>query len=92
MYAGTKFNWYDQSGIEVAVDQQEIANRPLFMTAFTADKGTEELVRLYGDDFYKMFGRNLSFAKHGQPLLQAGRVIDKGAELLVKRDVAKDAT
>ena len=92
MYAGTKFNWYDQSGIEVTVDQQEIANRPLFMTAFTADKGTEELVRLYGDDFYKMFGRNLSFAKHGQPLLQAGRVIDKGAELLVKRVVAKDAT
>ena len=92
MYAGTKFNWYDQSGIQVTTDQQDIVNRPLFMTAFTADKGTEELVRLYGDDFYKMYGRNLSFAKHGQPLLQAGRVIDKGAELLVKRVVAKDAT
>ena len=92
MYAGTKFNWYDQSGIETTVEQVEITNRPLFMTAITADKGTEDLVRLYGDDFYKMYGRSLSFAKHGQPLLQAGRIIDKGAELLVKRIVANDAT
>ena len=92
MYAGTKFNWYDQSGIQQDVEQVEIVNRPLFMTAISADKGTEELVRLYGDDFYKMYGRNLSFAKHGQPLLQAGRIIDAGAELLVKRVVAADAT
>ena len=92
MYAGSKFNWYDQSGITRDTEVVEIVNRPLFLTAITADKGTEELVRLYGDDFYKMYGRNLSFAKHGQPLLQAGRVIDKGAELLVKRVVAEDAT
>ena len=92
MYAGTKFNWYDQSGITVSDDRVELVNRPLFLTGITADKGTESLVRLYGDDFYKMFGRNLSFAKHGQPLLQAGRIIDSGAELLVKRVVAEDAT
>ena len=92
MYAGTKFNWYDQSGIQETVETSEIVNRPLFMTAITADKGTEELVRLYGDDFYKMYGRNLSFTKHGQPLLQAGRIIDQGAELLVKRVVAEDST
>ena len=92
MYAGTKFNWYDQSGIQVTTETMEIVNRPLFMTAITADKGTEELVRLHGDDFYKMYGRNLSFNKHGQPLLQAGRIIDEGAELLVKRVVAEDST
>ena len=92
MYAGTKFNWYDQSGISEVVDQVQLIDRPLFMAGITADKGTEDLVRLYGDDFYKMYGRNLSFAKHGQPLLQAGRIIDAGAELLVKRVVAEDAT
>ena len=92
MYAGTKFNWYDQSGITESVDRVELVNRPLFLAGITADKGTESLVRLYGDDFYKMFGRSLSFAKHGQPLLQAGRIIDSGAELLVKRVVAEDAT
>ena len=92
MYAGTKFNWYDQSGINQTVEAEEIVNRPLFMTGITADKGTEELVRLHGDDFYKMYGRNLSFTKHGQPLLQAGRIIDQGAELLVKRVVAEDST
>ena len=92
MYAGTKFNWYDQSGITQTVEAEEIVNRPLFMTGITADKGTEELVRLHGDDFYKMYGRNLSFTKHGQPLLQAGRIIDQGAELLVKRVVAEDST
>ena len=92
MYAGTKFNWYDQSGISEATTRVELVNRPLFFTGITADKGTESLVRLYGDDFYKMYGRSLSFTKHGQPLLQAGRIIDSGAELLVKRVVAEDAT
>ena len=92
MYAGTKFNWYDQSGITEAVEREDVVSRPLFMTAITADKGTEELVRLRDDDFYKMFGRNLSFNKHGQPLLQAGRIIDQGAELLVKRIAAEDST
>ena len=92
MYAGTKFNWYDQSGITETVERVELDNQPLFFAGITADKGTEELVRLSGEDFYKMYGRSLSFTKHGQPLLQAGRIIDAGAELLVKRVVAEDAT
>lgn len=38
-----------------------------------------------------MYGKNISFARHGQPLLQAAMSINAGAELLCKRLVADDA-
>ena len=92
MYAGTKFNWYDNSAIASAATAVDYDYRTLFLSGFSADKGTEKAIRIHGDDFYKMYGRNLSFTKHGQPLLQAARVIDAGGELYVKRVAAADAT
>lgn len=92
MYPGTKFNWYDKSQFATTTASDGLAIAPLFLTAFSADKGTEEMIRVSGEDFYKMYGKNLSFAKHGQALLQAGRIIDTGAELLCKRVVPESAT
>ena len=92
MYPGTKFNWYDNSQFgtttPIAVDPAP----PLFLTAFTADKGTEKMIRISGEDFYKMYGDTLSFTNHGQALIQAGNIIDNGAELLCKRIVPNNAT
>ena len=57
MYPGTKFNWYDASQFSTTTATDTIANAPLFLTAFSADKGTEEMIRISGDDFYKMYGK-----------------------------------
>lgn len=88
----TKFNWIDQSWFDTEEVVAEYDAKTLFLALITADKGKEDVVRLYGDDFYRMFGRKLSFEKHGLPLLQAKAIIDAGGELLVKRFVADDAT
>ena len=92
MYPGTKFNWYDNSqfGTTTPITVEPIP--PLLLTAFTADKGTEKMIRISGEDFYKMYGNTLSFTNHGQVLIQAGNIIDNGAELLCKRIVPNDAT
>lgn len=92
MYPGTKFNWYDNSQFNTTTANTGLNNAPLFLTAFSADKGTEEMIRVSGDDFYRMYGDSLSFANHGQVLIQAGKLIDTGAELLCKRIVSSSAT
>lgn len=88
----TKFNWIDQSWFDTEEVVATYDAKTLFFAMLTADKGSEEVVRLDGDNFYRMFGRKLSFDKHGLPLLQAKAIIDAGGELLVKRFVAEDAT
>ena len=90
MRPGTIFNWIDQSGIQKNIVQTP--TMPLMLTAFSSDKGPEDLRRVYGEDFYKLYGYDISFERHGQPLLQAANIIDNGGELLVKRVVASDAT
>ena len=92
MYPGTKFNWYDNSQFSTTTATTVANNAPLFLTAFSADKGTEEMIRISGEDFYQMYGNSLSFANHGQVLIQAGKIIDAGAELLCKRIVPEAAT
>ena len=92
MYPGTKFNWYDNSQFSTTTATTVANNAPLFLTAFSADKGTEEMIRISGEDFYQMYGSSLSFANHGQVLIQAGKIIDAGAELLCKRIVPEAAT
>lgn len=88
----TTFNWIDQSYLQAETAVREYPNKTLFLAMLTSDKGTEDMIRVYGDDFYKQVGRVLSFEKHGQPLLQAKKIIDAGGELLMKRFVAEDAT
>lgn len=65
---------------------------PLFFQGFSSEKGPENLRVVSGDLFYKLYGREASFAKHGQPLLQAKSIIDNGGTLLAKRVVAENAT
>lgn len=91
MYPGVIVEYSDQSTInEIAIT--EVRNKPLFLALFTSDKGTEKWNRVSGKDFFSMYGNNISFTKHGQPLLQAAMSINAGAELLCKRLVASDST
>lgn len=90
MYPGVIVEYNDQSNI-TSLPVNEVRNRPFFMALFTSDKGTEKWTRMTGEDFFKMYGKTISFAKHGQPLLQAAMSINAGAELLCKRLVASDA-
>lgn len=87
---GTKINWFDHSVRNNTIIDTTI--RPLFLQLFTADKGPESLHTVHGNDFFKLYGNNPSFKKHGQPLLQAAEIIKAGGEVLCKRIVAEDAT
>lgn len=91
MYPGFIAEYEDQSGIS-NLPIAEVRNMPLYCAVFTSDKGTEAWTRISGKDFFKMYGENISFKRHGQPLLQAAMSINSGAELLCKRLVANDAT
>ena len=91
MYPGVIVEYNDQSDISV-LPVSEVRNQPLFAAVFTSDKGTESWTRISGKDFFDMYGKNISFVRHGQPLLQAAMSINAGAELLCKRLVADDAT
>lgn len=91
MYPGTIVNWYDNSEIAQANTIADIDNKPLFMVVSSFDKGPEELIEVYGEDFNKLYG-TMYFEKHGQNAIQAQRIIDAGGKLLVKRVCAADAT
>ena len=93
MYPGSEVNkWIDQT-VEVNNSAETVDNAVLFLTASSFDRGPDEkMIRVKGDNFYKLFGTNNRFSKHGQPAIQAARIIDAGGELLVKRIVANDAT
>ena len=59
MRPGTIFNWFDQSGISTDITQTP--TMPLMLTAFSSDKGPENLRRVHGEDFYKLYGYDISF-------------------------------
>ena len=88
----TKININDFSVIKDPVAL--VSTIPLYLTAFSSDKGPEELMEVNGDRFFKLFGnrRSISYKKHGQTLIQAAASIDAGARLLCKRVVAPDAS
>lgn len=90
MRPATIFNWHDQSGIQRVITDDPV--KPLILTAFSSDKGPEDIRTISGEDFYKLYGYDISFERHGQPLIQAAYAIDNGAQLLCKRVVASDAT
>lgn len=89
MYPSTTFIIEDRSAIE-GIPMDEQVNAPLFAQFFSSDKGPEELGIYYGDEF-SVYGTP-NFARHGQPLLQAQRLINNGARVLAKRVVAPDST
>lgn len=91
MYAGTKVNWH-----EVLMATSNNSNiddsLPLFLCAFSADKGTEEITDYTYDEFKKMYGTTANYFKYGQPLIQAHKILAAGGRVLGKRIVATDST
>ena len=87
----TTFNWYDLSG-QTTTETSVLEVRPLFLAASSFDKGPEDMRTVYGDNFYKLYGQDISYARHGQPAVQIANIIDAGGEVLIKRIVAPDAT
>lgn len=83
---GTKIILEDHSDIP-AIPIADSTSRPIIMAAFTSDKGTEDFIEVSGREFFKQFGTNISFKRHGQPLLQAANAINNGAILYCKRVV-----
>lgn len=89
---GVSFIWDDQSDIP-ALDtvMQDATDRPIYMFAFTADKGPEEWThKIFGKRFFDLYGTP-NFRNHGQASIQAARVIQQGGYVTAKRVVADDA-
>ena len=82
---GTKIILEDQSYIP-SLNVADSTTRPIVFAGFTSDKGTEEYTKWQGDDFFDQYGE-ISFARHGQPLLQAANVINNGGIVYAKRVV-----
>lgn len=82
---GTKIILEDQSYIP-SLNIAESIVRPIVFTAFTSDKGTEDYIKIEGSKFFDQYGQ-ISFARHGQPLLQAANVINNGGIVYAKRVV-----
>ena len=92
MYPTTKFDLVDKSQINLPVTPTEdTLDRPVYFLAITSDKGPEDFRTVMGKPFFKLYGDKPSFAKHGQPLLQAANAINSGGRLFTKRVVAEDA-
>lgn len=91
MYVGTIVEYDDQSAIS-SLPVAEPSTQPLYLSLFTSDKGPEEWTECVGSDWFDRYGKQISFAKHGQPLLQTAISINAGARVLCKRLVASDAT
>lgn len=90
MYPRTIFEIIDNSEIP-AIPAAGIV-QPLFMLAFSSEKGPESLRITKGNMFNKLYGDDISFVKHGQPLLQAALIAANGGTILAKRVVAEDST
>lgn len=90
MYAGMKVNWHEILRPETTNANDE--SLPLFLAVFSADKGTESVTNYTKDDFDFMYGSDADFFRHGQPLIQAHKILEAGGRILGKRLVATDAT
>lgn len=90
-YPGTIIAYEDYSDIST-VTLNTVKEKPLYMATFTSDKGSEDWGVYEGKNFFNMYGNDISFAKHGQPLLQTAMSINAGAKVLCKRVVSDTAT
>lgn len=90
-YPGTIDNWFDHSGIQ-ARETVERYPRPLLIAAAAFDRGPEKITITHGEDFYKTYGYYIDFDKYGQAAIQVANAIDNGADVMLKRVVANDAT
>lgn len=86
----TRFEIIDQSFVPPVTTFEN--KTPLFFYVFSSDKGPEGLRFVSDTNFKKLYGEDISFERHGQPLLQAAISADEGAYVLAKRVVAPDST
>lgn len=90
--ATTTFQIVDESTINQITTPAAALDYPIYMCAFSADKGPEEFQQDVGSDtFFKLYGDTPSFANHGQPLLQSAAIVNAGGRLFCKRIVADDS-
>lgn len=88
---GFKYEIIDNSRTPVIAKPE--SHLPLFLLAFSADKGPEDMMVVNSENFFNLFGTDKNyFAKHGQPLLQAATIVEAGGTVLAKRVVAEDST
>lgn len=90
MYPTSIFEIIDNSDSPAIASPETV--QPLFMLGFSSEKGPEDLRLVKGNTFNKLYGDDISFVKHGQPLLQAALIASNGGTILAKRVVAEDAT
>ena len=87
----SRFEIIDQTSYQ-ASSTTTIEAIPLFLAAFAAPKGPEDLVVIDSNNCTKLLGDKPSFAKYGQALLQVYSIANAGGKVLAKRVVASDAT
>lgn len=94
MYPGSIFELIDQSAIPSIPKSVTVDRAPTFVQAFGSDKGPEDWRLVKGDEFFELYGTDLSkaYKKYGQPLIQAAAIINAGGKLYAKRVVPTDAT
>lgn len=93
MYPGSIFELVDQSQIKNIPESITVNNAPVFMQAFASAKGPEDFRLVEGDEFFELYGADLSgaYKKYGQPLIQAAAIINAGGRLYAKRVVPNGA-
>jgi hypothetical protein len=91
MYPSTRFSIIDNSAITTPTITDTSLYQVLQMIGFSSDQGPEKYNIVSGKNFFSLYGSNISFKKHGQPLLQAAMAINSGARLYAKRIVAEDS-
>lgn len=89
MRPDTIFEYIDQSNITKTTET--LVTAPYYLCCSSAERGPEDIREVVGTDFYNLYGNQISFVKHGQPLIQAAHIIDNGGRLIFKRLVADDA-
>lgn len=89
MRPDTIFEYIDQSNITKTTET--LVTAPYYLCCSSAERGPEDIREVVGTDFYNLYGNQISFVKHGQPLVQAAHIIDNGGRLIFKRLVADDA-
>ena len=86
----TRFEIIDQTAYQDPAST--ITSIPLFLQAFAAPKGPEDMIVIDKNNCTKLFGDKPNFSKYGQALLQVYNIVNAGGKVLAKRVVASDAT
>lgn len=90
MYAGMNIKWHEVTKSKSSSQNGETL--PLFLFAFSSEKGVEQITDFTAEDFFAMYGKTADFFKYGQPLTQTHSVLKAGGRVLGYRLCAPDST